>query len=250
MQELFVQAIAAAQSAGALPVFDIPAVEVAHPKQEGHGDYSTNVAMVAASAIKQATGEKANPRQLAQAILDHLPADELIGDVELAGPGFINLRLSDAWLQQQVSVILQAGERYGDISVGQGERWQVEYVSANPTGPIHYGGARNAALGDALANVLEAAGYEVQREFYVNDAGNQFRYFIESLYARYAELLGQTVPFPENGYPGEYMVRLCPPGDRRVRRQVSAHGPCGGARRAAPGRAHAGRRCPQARVAI
>ena len=206
LQELFTQAIAAAQATGDLPAFDMPPVEVAHPKQEGHGDYSTNVALIAASAIRQATGDKVNPRQLAQAILDNLPDADLIGSAELAGPGFINIRLSDSWLQNQVLTILQASDRFGDIAIGQGQRWQVEYVSANPTGPIHYGGARNAALGDGLANVLEAAGYDVQREFYVNDAGNQFGYFIESLYARYAELLGQSVPFPENGYPGEYLI--------------------------------------------
>jgi len=217
LQDLFAQAIAAAQAAGALPSFETPPIEVTHPKQEDHGDYSTNVALVAAAAMKKATGDKANPRHLAQAIVDHLPATDLIGAVELAGPGFINIRLSDAWLQRQAATIVQAGERYGNIEIGQGERWQVEYVSANPTGPIHYGGARNAALGDALANVLEAAGYDVQREFYVNDAGNQFGYFIESLYARYAELLGQPVPFPENGYPGEYMFDY-------ARRIVDEHG--------------------------
>ena len=206
LQELFTQAIAAAQATGDLPAFDMPPVEVAHPKQEGHGDYSTNVALIAASAIRQATGDKVNPRQLAQAILDNLPAADLIGAAELAGPGFINIRLSDRWLQSQVLTVLQASAHFGDIAIGQDQRWQVEYVSANPTGPIHYGGARNAALGDGLANVLEAAGYTVQREFYVNDAGNQFGYFIESLYARYAELLGQSVPFPENGYPGEYLI--------------------------------------------
>lgn len=206
LQELFTQAIAAAQAKGDLHAFDVPPVEVAHPKQEGHGDYSTNVALIAASAIRQATGDKVNPRQLAQAILDNLPAADLIGAAELAGPGFINIRLSDRWLQSQVLTVLQASAHFGDIAIGQDQRWQVEYVSANPTGPIHYGGARNAALGDGLANVLEAAGYTVQREFYVNDAGNQFGYFIESLYARYAELLGQSVPFPENGYPGEYLI--------------------------------------------
>jgi arginyl-tRNA synthetase len=217
LQELFTQAIAAAQTSGDLPAFDLPPVEVAHPKQEGHGDYSTNVALIAASAIRQATGDKVNPRQLAQAILDRLPAADLIGAAELAGPGFINIRLSDRWLQNQIVTILQAGDRFGNIAIGQGQRWQVEYVSANPTGPIHYGGARNAALGDGLANVLEAAGYDVQREFYVNDAGNQFGYFIESLYARYAELLGQPVPFPENGYPGAYLIDY-------ARRVVDEHG--------------------------
>ena len=203
---LLVRAIEDAQKAGALPGFTIPEIEVAHPKQSDHGDYSSNVALVAASAIRNASGEKPNPRQLAQAIVDHLPPSELIGEVELAGPGFINIRLANRWLQNQVVTILDAGDSFGSISVGQGQRWQVEYVSANPTGPIHYGGARNAILGDVLANVLEAAGYEVQREFYVNDAGTQFGLFIDSLYARYAELLGRSVPFPDDGYRGDYLV--------------------------------------------
>lgn len=206
LRELLVQAIEQAQAESALPKFEIPAIEITHPKQASHGDYSANVALVAASAIRKATGEKVNPRQLAQAIVDHLPQNELVGEVELAGPGFINIRLSDAWLQNQVMTILEAGEAYGNISVGKGQRWQVEYVSANPTGPLHYGGARNAVLGDVLANVLEAAGYEVQREFYVNDAGTQFGLFAQSLFARYAELSGLAFELPENGYLGEYVI--------------------------------------------
>ncbi|MCC9076413.1 arginine--tRNA ligase [Litorilinea aerophila] len=206
LKELIQQAIQAAQADGSLPTFDLPPVEVMRPKQPEHGDYSSNVALVAASAIRQATGDKVNPRQIAQAIVEHLPSSEIIGEVSLAGPGFINIRLAEGWLQQQVATIVEAGDAYGNIQRGQGQRWQVEYVSANPTGPIHYGGARNAVLGDTLANVLEAAGYEVQREFYVNDAGTQFQLFAESLYARYAQLFGQDVPLPEGGYPGEYMI--------------------------------------------
>ncbi len=158
--------------------------------------------MVAAAAIRKATGEKVNPRQIAQAIEEHMPDDPLIHAAEIAGPGFINIRLADAWLQQQVGEIIDQGDTFGNIDLGAGQRWQVEYVSANPTGPIHYGGARNAVLGDSLANVLEAAGYDVQREFYVNDGGTQFQLFIETLYARYAQVLGQDEPLPEDGYQG------------------------------------------------
>ena len=205
LKVLLAQAVSAAQADGSLPAFSIPDIEVTHPKQASHGDYSSNVALVAAASVRAETGAKANPRQLAQAIVDHLPDSNLIGSVELAGPGFVNLMLADSWLQAQIPAILAAGEDYGSIHIGDGQRWQVEYVSANPTGPLHYGGARNAVLGDVLANVLDAAGYEVQREFYVNDAGTQFGLFIESLYARYLELLDRPATFPENGYRGEYV---------------------------------------------
>lgn len=201
----FADALAAAQATGDLPAFDLPTVEIQRPKQADHGDYSTNVAMVAAAAVRKAGGN-ANPRQIAQAIVDRLPTGDLIGGVELAGPGFINIRLADTWLQRQVLAILAQGPTYGNLTRGAGQHWQVEYVSANPTGPIHYGGARNAVLGDALANVLEAAGYRIQREYYVNDAGTQFDAFVASVYARYAALYDRAVPFPENGYPGDYVV--------------------------------------------
>ncbi|MFN8492164.1 MAG: arginine--tRNA ligase [Caldilineaceae bacterium] len=206
VRQLIQNALLAAQTAGDLPQFEQPSIDILRPKQAEHGDYSTNVAMVVAAAIRKATGEKSNPRDIAQAIVNHLPANDLISKTELAGPGFINLRLADGWLQQQVASILQAGDKFGDIAQGQGQHWQVEYVSANPTGPIHYGGARNAVLGDTLANVLEASGYKVQREFYINDRGTQFEAFIATLYARYAQALGKEEAIPEEGYRGEYMI--------------------------------------------
>lgn len=207
VQQLIAEAVQAAQADGTLP--DLPELEVpmvARPKQADHGDYSSNVALVAAAAVKKATGAKANPRQIGQAVLDHLPVSGLIAGAELAGPGFINLRLADGWLQQQIPAIIAAGERFGNINRGRNARWQVEYVSANPTGPLHFGGARNAVLGDTVANVLEAAGYDVQREFYVNDGGNQFRLFAESLYVFYLRHFGQEAEVPEGGYPGAYMA--------------------------------------------
>ena len=199
------QAMAMAQANGALPTIDWPLVEVLRPKQADHGDYSTNIAMVTAAAVRKA-GSNVNSRAIAQAIADHLPADGPVGSVEIAGPGFINIFLSDDWLRRQVPKIVEAGSNFGNIDLGHGQRWQVEYMSANPTGPLHYGGARNAALGDALANVLEAAGYAVQREFYVNDAGNQFNLFAATLYARYAQLFGRDESLPDDGYAGDYMI--------------------------------------------
>lgn len=203
-------ALEAAQAAGRLPHFELPTIEIARPKQAGHGDYSSNVAMVAAAAIRKNSGEgngaPVPPREIAQAIADFVAPGGPVGSVEVAGPGFINIRIADAWLQQQVAAIVAAGERFGNSERGRGQRWQVEYVSANPTGPIHYGGARNAVLGDTMANVLEAAGYTVQREFYVNDAGTQFQLFAETLYARYLQLCGRDEPLPAEGYLGEYMI--------------------------------------------
>ncbi|MEZ4863963.1 MAG: arginine--tRNA ligase [Caldilineaceae bacterium] len=226
VKALVQSAVTTAQAQGALPAFAVPPVDILRPKQADHGDYSTNVAMMVAATMRKATGEKSNPRAIAEAVVVHLPSSVLIAKVEIAGPGFINLRLSDQWLQEQVTAILQAGTRFGDSDLGQGQRWQVEFVSANPNGPIHYGGARNAVLGDSLARVLRSAGYDVQTEFYVNDAGTQFRLFIETLYARYLQVVNhdqaalqadivieedpdwwrQEDVIPDQGYAGAYMI--------------------------------------------
>ena len=221
IKALFESALGAAQAGsdgrpGPLPAFAMPAFDVLHPKQAEHGDYSCNAALVAAAAARK-LGSNLNPRQVGQAILDHLPPSPMLAGAELAGPGFINVRLADAWLQAQVANIVDAGDAFGNSTRGAGARWQVEFVSANPTGPIHYGGARNAVLGDAVANVLAAAGYSVQREFYVNDGGSQFSHFVATLYARYAQQLGRDEPLPAEGYMGEYMVDY-------AREIVDAHG--------------------------
>ncbi|MFM7585157.1 MAG: hypothetical protein ACKO9F_20850, partial [Caldilinea sp.] len=153
IQQTLQKALAAAQQRGELPAVELPAIEVLRPKQADHGDYSTNLALVATATLRKA-GVASNPRSIAQCIADHLPAGGPIGTVEIAGPGFINLHLSVPWLQQQVQHVVAAGHTFGNLQRGGGARWQVEYLSANPTGPLHYGGARNGALGDALANVL------------------------------------------------------------------------------------------------
>lgn len=217
IRSLLQSAIAAAQADSSLPTFDLDAIDISRPKQADHGDYSSNVAMVAAAAIRKSGGGKSNPRQIAEAIVDHFPTGGMVDKVELAGPGFINFWLAQSWLQEQVLPLIAAGPEVGSIRRGEGQRWQVEYVSANPVGPVHYGGARNAVLGDSLANVLTAAGYDVQREFYVNDGGKQFQLFAETVYARYAQLLGQDVPLPEDGYQGEYVFGY-------ARRIIDEHG--------------------------
>ncbi len=169
------------------------------PKDKQHGDFACNVAMVLAKPLRLA------PRKIAEAITKHLDSGADIEKVEVAGAGFINFYLSPNWLYETMNVIEKMGQDYGRIDVGKGKKVMVEFVSANPTGPMHMGNARGGALGDCLASVLSYAGYEVTREFYVNDAGNQIEKFGNSLNARYIqELKGEeAAAFPEDGYHGE-----------------------------------------------
>ncbi|MBI5879003.1 MAG: arginine--tRNA ligase [Chloroflexi bacterium] len=199
LAQVIAQSIAAAQAAGALPAFAMPVVDVERPREAGHGDYSTTVAMKLAKEARMA------PLKIAQAIAAHVPSGSMIARSEAVAPGFLNMHLDAAFLARQVDGILQAGETFGNITLGGGKRAQVEFVSANPTGPLHMGGARNAVIGDTVASILAAAGYDVEREFYVNDAGSQIRKFGGTMYARYQQALGFDVPFPEGGYQGEYI---------------------------------------------
>jgi len=195
------KALRKAQRRGDLPRFNLPEhLPVERPKQESMGDWATPVCMQLARYARMA------PTKIAEAVVKHLPRLEFIDRVEVVHPGFINFRLSGAWLMTQVETILAAGDTYGNVSVGQGRKVQVEYVSANPTGPLHVGSARNAVLGDALASVLEASGHQVQREYYVNDAGSRMNVFNETLLARYAQALGRDEPVPEDGYHGADLV--------------------------------------------
>jgi arginyl-tRNA synthetase len=196
------EAILVAQDAGHLPSFDVPQVVVERPQREEHGDYATNAALQLAGTTRMP------PLSIAEAIVPHIPATDFIAKVEVVGPGFINFNLNEDWLIRQVDEILAAGESYGNVPLGGGRKVQVEYVSANPTGPLHVGSGRNAVIGDTLANVLDAAGYDVQREYYVNDAGTQMRLFAETLFARYAQALGRDEPIPENGYRGAYLIEM------------------------------------------
>jgi len=190
------------QSEGAIPAgIDRKAVAVEPPRDQSHGDLATNAAMVLA---KQA---RANPRALAELIAPKLEAVPAVISVEVAGPGFINLKLSaDAW-RDELTTILREGENYGRSNAGRGERVNVEYVSANPTGPLHMGHCRGAVVGDALARVLEAAGFRVTKEYYVNDAGAQVDTLARSVHLRYREALGEDIgEIPEGMYPGEYLT--------------------------------------------
>ena len=188
-------------SEGALPAgLDRRSVTVEPPRDSTHGDLATNVAMVLAKAVKT------NPRGLAELIKPKLEALPPVNSVEVAGPGFINLRLSpDAW-RDELRTILSQGDVYGLSQVGANERVNVEYVSANPTGPLHMGHCRGAVVGDSLARVLEAAGFRVTKEYYVNDAGGQVDTLARSVHLRYREALGEDIgDIPEGVYPGDYL---------------------------------------------
>jgi arginyl-tRNA synthetase len=200
--QLVQQAIKKAQKHGDLPAYEAPAVDVGRPKDAAHGDYATSVAMQSARLARMA------PVLIAQAIVKRMPEADFLGGIEVVPPGFINFRLSEAWLAQQVAAVEAAAGHYGNLDLGHGQSYQVEFISANPTGPLHMGSARNAVLGDTYACLLEATGYEVQREYYVNDAGTQMRVFAETLYLRYRQALGQDAPLESQHYQGQYMADL------------------------------------------
>ena len=175
------------------------AVTLERPKQASHGDYACNVAMQVAKQVRR------NPREVATALIDQLPDSPWVERVEIAGAGFINVFLRPGAKREVVRRVLADGPAFGRGRLGMGRKVQVEFVSANPTGPLHVGHGRGAAYGASLANVLEAAGFEVAREYYVNDAGRQMDILSLSAWVRYLELCGEAVPFPPNGYQGEYV---------------------------------------------
>ncbi|PAX08702.1 arginine--tRNA ligase [Sphingomonas lenta] len=196
-------ALDALAAAGTIPAdLDRKNVTVEPPRDASHGDLATNAAMVLAKAAK------ANPRQLAEGIAAELGKLDDVAAVQVAGPGFINLTLTpDAW-RGELRAITQAGDDYGRSTTGEGTTVNIEYVSANPTGPMHMGHCRGAVVGDALANLLEFAGHRVIREYYVNDAGGQVDVLARSVHLRYREALGENVAIPEGLYPGDYLVPI------------------------------------------
>ena len=205
VSRVIAQAYEKAAAAGALPGGVAVKGSVEIPKDPKNGDYAASFAMAGAKAMKMA------PRAIAQALVDHMDlGDTPFASVEIAGPGFLNFRLGHRWYGQVLSAIESEGALYGQSQEGQGKRVMVEFVSANPTGPMHMGNARGGVLGDTLANVLRRDGYDTWKEFYVNDAGNQINKFALSLQARYLQIvLGEDqVPFPEDGYQGEDIKQL------------------------------------------
>ena len=200
--EMVREAVEAAQAEGALPAAAVDDYSIERPQRAENGDFSCSLAMKTARVMRM------SPRAIGQAILDAMPQSDTVGRAWLAGPGFVNFSLSDDWLRAQVNDVIARGERFGDSPSLLGTRAQVEFVSVNPTGPVHVGHARGAVIGSALANALEAAGCEVQREYYVNDAGRQMELFYETVYARYLHAWGQDAAIPEDGYQGDYMFAL------------------------------------------
>lgn len=197
LKEKIIEAVKAAAEKGELPEAELPQFIIEKPADKKNGDFSTNIAMAGARVYRKA------PQMIAESIVNSLDlSGTLIDRAEIAGPGFINFYLSDEYYSQIVLDVVGKGEEYGRSDYGNGKKILVEFVSANPTGPMHIGNARGGAIGDCLAAVLEAAGYNVQREFYVNDSGNQIEKFATSLEVRYLQLCGQDIEMPEDAYHG------------------------------------------------
>ena len=202
VRELVSQAVQQAQNDGLLQLETTPEIQIERPGKLENGDFATSL------PLRLARATRINPLQLAESLVQLIPACDEIERVVAAHPGFINFYLKDSWIQKQLEEVRRAGNDYGTGDLGQGQKMMVEYVSVNPTGPVHVGHARGAVLGSALANILSAAGYRVTQEYYVNDAGTQMQAFYGSVYARYLQSLGQEAAMPANGYAGEYIADL------------------------------------------
>ncbi len=204
--QLVEQAILAAQAAGDLSEFDMPTILINSSKRADQGDYACPVAMALARGVRN------SPLNIAKAIAQHIPDADFIEAVEVAPPGFINFRLNVGWLRDQLNAIVETGPEIFASDSGAGKRAQVEFLSANPTGPITVGRSRGAILGDAMARILDAAGYEVEREYYFNNAGNQMHNLGESLCVRYQQALGEDVETPDEDadwfYRGDYLIDI------------------------------------------
>jgi len=202
-REDIISALDRLAASGALPSgLDTSKVTAEPPRETAHGDVSTNAAMVLSKPAAM------KPRDIAELLAAELRQLPAVTSAEIAGPGFLNLRLSDSFWAEQLADVLRSGTAYGDSQMGRGVKVNVEYVSANPTGPMHVGHARGAVVGDALAGLLEKAGFDVSREYYINDAGAQVDVLARSAYLRYREALGETISIPEGLYPGEYLIPL------------------------------------------
>jgi len=200
--ELLTQAASEAQQLGKLPSIALPEVTVERPQNPEHGDYASSFPLKLARAVG------VSPLTIADDIVGLMVPSPEIDSIAVAPPGFINFTLKSDWLTRQVDSILAAGDAYGNVDLGQGIRVQVEFVSVNPTGPLHVGHGRGAILGSTLANVLTADGYKVEKEYYINDAGNQVDAFYRSLYACYQRCLGIDAEMPSDGYFGSYVIDL------------------------------------------
>jgi len=196
------QAVSEAQQQGTLVSAALPEVVIEHPQNPEHGDFASGL------PLKLARIAKEPPLVIAEKIAKHISLPPEIDRFTIAPPGFLNFTLRDDWLARQVESILTAGESYGNLALGKGKRVQLEFVSVNPTGPLHVGHGRGAVLGSTLAHVLTAAGYQIEKEYYLNDVGSQIDAFNRSLYARYQQCLGREASMPPDGYLGNYMIDL------------------------------------------
>jgi len=199
LTEAIIKTAKKAIEAGVVKEGTLPEVQLEVPPKKEFGDFATNFAMQSARALR------CNPRVLAQYIVENLDCS-YVQKAEIAGPGFINFFLDPGWVYDMLAQIVAAGDNYGNLPKASDEKIQLEYVSANPTGPLHVGHGRGAAVGSALANLLKAAGYDVEQEYYINDAGNQMNNLARSVNARYLELLGKPCEFPEDGYHGHDII--------------------------------------------
>jgi len=202
LTELLAKAAKKAQKSGKLPSVVLPEVNIEHPQNPEHGDYASSL------PLKLARTTGVSPMAIAEELVGLIAGSPEVSRITVAPPGFINFTLSSDWLTARVASILQAGDAYGNIDLGRGSRVQIEFVSVNPTGPLHVGHGRGAILGSTLANVLGVAGYKVEKEYYINDAGSQIDAFTRSLYARYQQSLNVDADMPADGYLGNYMVDL------------------------------------------
>ena len=200
--EMLSEALRRAQADGALPALEHQDPAVERPQNQDHGDYASSL------PLKMARSARMAPLAIAEILRERLPEQDEITSVTVAPPGFVNFGLDTRWIMRQVGTILAEGNKFGHGTSGAGVSAQVEFVSVNPTGPVHVGHGRGAVQGSAVANVLEASGYDVQREYYVNDAGSQMDNFFDSLHARYLQALGRDAEFPTEGYHGAYLVEL------------------------------------------
>ena len=200
IKELIYKALKQAYQKGDLPSSEFPEVELEEPKARMHGDFSTNIAMIMASSQKMA------PRKIAESIINHMDdSGSMILKVEIAGPGFINFYLRQSAWYPVLRRVYEEGERYGSSDIGKSEKIQVEFVSSNPTGPLHVGHGRGAAVGDSVGNILSFCGYDVQKEYYINDSGRQINTLGHSVFYRYRELFGEKIEFPATCYQGDYI---------------------------------------------
>ena len=198
IQIIIHDALEKARQAGELELSPFPEIVVEKPKDEKMGDFSTNIAMTLARS------ERKKPKMIAESVVRYLKNGDL-SQVEIAGPGFINLKMSHEFFLQRLKNVVKQGDDFGQTDVGQGTKVLIEFVSANPTGPLHVGHGRGAAVGDALARILKKSGYDLSTEYYINDVGNQMNFLGRSTWLRYRELLGEAIEFPDDHYRGEYI---------------------------------------------